>query len=424
MTIKATLLASLLIAFSSLSAHSAPVDDWIMHYYEKPTPDRFVAEVRGLSKAGHLSDPKASQLIAVFLGRVMAANPTQVASWLVQLSDLKGGDRQTILAAAHLSDTRQAQMYLARQPEGDTYRARPVDIRHREAKTASDLDMLWADFFATGEVAPIRRIVGALNYGTNAGALDRYATSAKSETDRAAAAFDAVFKAAMWSLASNAAQHLRVRQALENMYLSSELTQQEKLWMVGILAKAMPEKYTLTPAEAGQGPFTRKAVDAPGAGWRDSNGEPAPNTESMQSKAGFSGTLLATTDDDWKTKWNTPPETKPSFNMASVVPYGKKIYILTFFANPMRDARGQARVTCDIRLIAPGGKVALDQKDASCFAGALQGDVNAVRLSAPVITFSGDANDLPGMWAIEVKLRDAIRNVELPLRTKFELKQR
>jgi cell division protein FtsN len=42
-------------------------------------------------------------------------------------------------------------------------------------------------------------------------------------------------------------------------------------------------------------------------------------------------------------------------------------------------------------------------------------------LSAPVISFAGDPADPAGTWVIEVKLRDAVRKVELPLRTTFEL---
>ena len=38
--------------------------------------------------------------------------------------------------------------------------------------------------------------------------------------------------------------------------------------------------------------------------------------------------LLATTDEDWKEKWNTPPDTAPHFTMAETVPYDKKITIL------------------------------------------------------------------------------------------------
>jgi hypothetical protein len=84
---------------------------------------------------------------------------------------------------------------------------------------------------------------------------------------------------------------------------------------------------------------------------------------------------------------------------------------------------GKANVRCDFRILAPTGKVSLEQKDVSCFAGTVQGSPYALRLSAPVVEFSGDPEDPPGTWTIEVMLRDVMRNVELPLRTTFELQQ-
>jgi hypothetical protein len=423
MTKLATRLFYFLAVLLFSTAQSAFAQDWLSHYYENPTPGRFVTEVQALSKAGTLSNPNAAALTSVFLGRVMAANPVQVNAWLTQLGSLKGGDRQTVLVAASLSGTSEARAYLDRQPDADKYRAKPIDVRALELKDATVLDMLWADFFATGEAAPIRRVVAALNFDKYTGALDRYAKSEKNEKDRDDAMLEAVFKAAMWSLESNTKQHRRVGETLEQLYFAGGLTHSEQLWLSFILAKAMPEKYEFTRSEAGQWTFKRKPAMQAATGWRGIGGKPVAETESMKSKDDFAGSLLATTDEDWEKKWNTPAETTPILTQAGTIPYGKKIYILTFFANPKLDAQGKANVRCDIRLLAPSGKVGLEQKDTTCFAGAIQGSPYALRLAAPVVGFSGDPDDPSGIWTIEVALRDAVRNVELPLRTSFELKR-
>jgi hypothetical protein len=404
-------------------AQSAFAEDWISHYYEHPTPERFVPEVQGLSKSGNLANPKTADMISVFLGRIMEANPTQVDGWMAQLGDLKEGDRQTLLFAASLSGTKEAHAYLGRQPDAEKYRGKPIDIRALEPKTPTVLDMLWADFFATGEAVPIRRIVVALNYEKYTGALDRYAKSEKTEKDRNDAILEAVFKAAMWSLESNARQHRRVGEVLEQAYFAGGLTQPEQVWLSVILSKAMPEKFELIRSEAGQWTFKRKLSDQGKASWRDSDGKSVGESESMKSKGDFAGSLLATTDEDWEKKWNTPPETKPNFNKAGIVPYGKKVFILTFFANPKLDQQGKANVRCDQRILAPTGKVSLEQKDATCYAGAIQGNPYAMRLSAPVVALSADPDDPPGIWSVEVILRDTVRNIELPLRTTFELRK-
>ena len=58
----------------------------------------------------------------------------------------------------------------------------------KEIDSPSVLDMLWGYFFATGDEAPIRRIVSALNYSKYAGAMDRYETSKKTADDMGASA--------------------------------------------------------------------------------------------------------------------------------------------------------------------------------------------------------------------------------------------
>lgn len=143
----------------------------------------------------------------------------------------------------------------------------------------------------------------------------------------------------------------------------------------------------------------------------------------MRSKDGFAGSLVITPDEDWQEKWSTPVNVTPSFNTADVVRYGKKLFILTLFANPKLDQAGNADVRCDFELISPAGKVELSKKAMSCYAGKIKGNPHNMYLSAPVIGFSGDPGDAAGTWTAKVVLRDAIRGVELPLRATFELKK-
>lgn len=156
--------------------------------------------------------------------------------------------------------------------------------------------------------------------------------------------------------------------------------------------------------------------------WRDETGKPAAENEAMKSRNDFAGALQATTDEDWAQKWDTPPDTRPSFTKAETVPYGKKVFVLMLFANPLLDAQGNVNVRCDFRLLDPSGKVTLAQKDLKCFAGPIAGRVQNMRLSEPVVGFVGDPGDPAGVWAAEVVLRDAVRNVDLPLRTTFTLR--
>lgn len=138
-------------------------------------------------------------------------------------------------------------------------------------------------------------------------------------------------------------------------------------------------------------------------------------------KQELSGSLLAVTDQDWKKKWATPPELKPSFNIAQAVSYGTKVFMLIFFSNPGQDQQLNSMVGCDLKIIDPTGVAIVDKQDMNCFSGQLASSPTNQYLSAPVISFVGEPGDPPGTWTIEVKLRDAIRRTELPLRTSFEL---
>ena len=145
-------------------------------------------------------------------------------------------------------------------------------------------------------------------------------------------------------------------------------------------------------------------------------------SEAMQVKGDFAGSLVVTTDADWKTKWDAPASAMPSFAKAGVVAYKKSVFILTLFANPKLDAKGQANLRCDFKITNPLGKVQLARTNLACHTGRLVANKFGVHLSEPVIAFSGDPGDAPGIWLVEVKLRDVVRADELLMRSSFELK--
>lgn len=226
-------------------SHVVHSDDWITNYYEHPTPERLVSEVRGWSSAGLLSGDKRSA-IAVFLGRVMASNASQVGTWLDQLGDLKGKDRATLLLAAAMSNTQEAKSYLAVQPDGAKYMGRPVDVRTVDVKNPLVLDALWFDYFATGESEAVRRIVSALNYEKYAGAVNKDKKPDLTQPGtKESVVLGMTFLAARWSLASNAKQHRRVGEILERLFLSGKLTQPETVGVSAVLAQALPDKFEL-----------------------------------------------------------------------------------------------------------------------------------------------------------------------------------
>ena len=113
---------------------------------------------------------------------------------------------------------------------------------------AGDLDVLWGEFFATGDYRPIRRLVDAFEYASflNAPA-----------SDKAGQYKSAIFKAALWSLQSNAERIELVRQylgcVLETEGKKLPGSSRKVLWL--LLQKIWPERYS---APSGNEPKTLK----------------------------------------------------------------------------------------------------------------------------------------------------------------------
>jgi len=155
--------------------------------------------------------------------------------------------------------------------------------------------------------------------------------------------------------------------------------------------------------------------------WRDAEGKPLPESPSRRSEDGFAGSVVLTTDADWKEKWETPADSKPTLTVVEKIGFGKTVTLLIFFSNAKRDGAGEVNVRCDLSMVDPSGKTTVLKKDAVCHDGLLAGPATNLYLSRPVVAMSFEAGDVPGAWSFDVILRDQVRNLSLPLRTTIEL---
>jgi hypothetical protein len=248
------------------------------------------------------------------------------------------------------------------------------------------LDIWWSSFFATGDERYLEYIYRYAGQEMPKGDIER----------------TLVIGAASWSFKSNCIQHKKVLEFAR-------------------------KKLALNAASEKQMQFLRDCIagsEAENNAWISRDGKPVPNSDAMKSVRGFGGWLMVTPDADWKEKWNTSPDTAPTFRGASTVEYGERLTILTFFSNPKTDAGGAIQVLCDIKLTRPDGSVPIDPKGIDCASGKLQGNSRNVRLTSAVIDFIGEDGDPPGVWRIEVNLTDKNRNVTVPLKAEFTLNKK
>jgi len=136
---------------------------------------------------------------------------------------------------------------------------------------------------------------------------------------------------------------------------------------------------------------------------------------------GFQAWLLITADQNWREKWDSPQEEIPRFTETDSVRLGGSISILTFYANPSVKDDNTLLLHCDIRMLYPDGTVSFAQNDIVCGDGERRGKPSNVRLSYAIIDFFAEIDDPPGVWTVEVDLRDMNSGKTLQLRKQFQL---
>lgn len=176
----------------------------------------------------------------------------------------------------------------------------------------------------------------------------------------------------------------------------------------------MLQKWMLT------GLLALPSIVAAQGGWHDQQGHPLPETSTSKSRGGLAVALLVTADKDWQAKWNTAPSTIPTFTVAHEVKPGGALFILTLLSNPKVDSTsGMTDVTCDFVVSKPDGSDSVREADIPCFKTHLPGPPTNVYLSTASMKYTRDPGDPPGIWQVNVTVKDHLRDVEIPLQTSF-----
>ncbi|MDQ3033205.1 MAG: hypothetical protein M3Y87_12370 [Myxococcota bacterium] len=234
--------------------------DWMKFYYADPQPDRFVDEVRRITAEPGLENPGTRFALATFLGRVMAASPDRIESWVAALADLRGPARDTLHTAAWLSDTAEGRAYLAASRAAPGLMRPPPDPLSRTVDDPVILDALWSHYFATGDARAVRRIVSALEHLGDVGAAAAFKTSAKTPEDRARAVRDAIYQAASWSLTSLMKEHAPLTATCDRLLDDPDLSSAQRVSLAMALERVDPTRWKVEiDAKSGSAHITRGA---------------------------------------------------------------------------------------------------------------------------------------------------------------------
>ena len=224
------------------SADLAEDGKWLAQYYKHPAPGEIATKLLLFQKDGLFDNPRTKMPMLGFFSRVMRDNPSKIEQWLHIAESFSEADKQTVFTAAWLANTEQSKNFFKSHDVKQLLDKTPPDINNLPINDSKVLDFYWATYSASGDPNAIRRIISALEFEKDAGAVKKYKSSEHTEADKQAAYHDAIFQAAMWSLTSNCSQDEKIYSICQDWFNSGKLTKPEEMFLGIALSKANPDK--------------------------------------------------------------------------------------------------------------------------------------------------------------------------------------
>jgi hypothetical protein len=199
---------------------AAEAQRWITYQYLLNTPEEAPQRIGDFVRAGLLEanpDANAVEVLGVFLGLLGRANPGVLDGWVSAAAGLPADAQYLFAYAAWFAEPEKAGERLirvtARMPQDDPRIGGILDLQHARVpdvaaiplEAAVVLDLWWAAFVATGDVAWVDLVVGGLPPAGKTREESGFTEPLKIE----------IARAAVWSLVSNGFQHPRVYEHLK-----------------------------------------------------------------------------------------------------------------------------------------------------------------------------------------------------------------
>lgn len=206
-----------------------PIEKWIQSYYQNPQPELAIPALRKIISSIP-SDRYANAMppILGFYDKILTDN-----SWLLPFfsSEFKNtlekdNDPMQLPLAAILGYHFRNTSEIPDDIDSIVWQAiTPMRIQewpsvapNAELVNASQLDMLWGQFFASGAYAPIRKITSALILYPYIGEIEKYKESQEQATEIPENIIkELILQATAWSLKSNASDHRLILAYLYNI---------------------------------------------------------------------------------------------------------------------------------------------------------------------------------------------------------------
>lgn len=176
------LLAALLIGCLSVGSlraqgfkNAQAFGEWVMAYQENPEPAKlYPAFAFGVSNK-ELARAGGRHLLMAFFGSLFRADSSLIPAFYERVKQSTAENTQYgFVGALWMANTATSQRYLdaylrsgraEKVKDTETFNTPPFNIYRDSITQPEHLDLIWADFFATGNPADIRRIASALSVG-------------------------------------------------------------------------------------------------------------------------------------------------------------------------------------------------------------------------------------------------------------------
>ncbi|MFC1770158.1 hypothetical protein ACFLZI_03810 [Nitrospirota bacterium] len=140
-------------------------EEWMMHYYEKPTPDMIAPALIYMSDNEMFHDFDLQETLSIFLGRIFAENPKLIKKVMKASASLPEKHKNVLHYGMWFSDSRKARGYLRKVRNAPVdFSISPPVISIMETTDVDSLGLYWAAFYATGDEIYVQKVIDALNF--------------------------------------------------------------------------------------------------------------------------------------------------------------------------------------------------------------------------------------------------------------------
>jgi|GEM_PF-5504155 len=224
---------------------AASVEDmsrWLMAYYQKPDPDFVPARVLRMAKLNMLRNgrPEANQM---FFGRIMRANPDKIVGWMESWKNLPAEDQDVLQKAVWISQTDEGKKWLTENGKKELAEkeGHPFTTNSPMVLEPYHVDVLWEWFFATGEKAPVEKIVGMFAMLPDDPGEADLPPIPEPGGDRPTYLRKTIGRLSVWSASSLASRHDRLLTHLKEISTDPKLPPRSSAWLKRTIAIAERE---------------------------------------------------------------------------------------------------------------------------------------------------------------------------------------